>query len=55
MLAEELPNGRLINATSAAELRLRPARLTAQIAEFVDECWSSELAASRREREAATS
>jgi len=41
MLAAELPNGRLIDATSVLELRLRPARLTAEIAEFVDQCWGA--------------
>jgi pimeloyl-ACP methyl ester carboxylesterase len=45
MLAAELPNGRLIDANSIIELRVRPARLTAEIAEFVDECWSEEPAA----------
>jgi pimeloyl-ACP methyl ester carboxylesterase len=40
MLAEELPNGRLIDANSIIELRVRPERLTAKIAEFVGECWS---------------
>jgi pimeloyl-ACP methyl ester carboxylesterase len=40
MLAAELPNGTLIDANSIVELRLRPARLTAKIAEFVEECWS---------------
>jgi pimeloyl-ACP methyl ester carboxylesterase len=44
MLAAELPNGRLIDANSIIELRLRPARLTAKIAEFVDECWSEKPA-----------
>ena len=39
MLAHELPNGRLIDANSIIELRTNPARLTAKIAEFVDECW----------------
>jgi pimeloyl-ACP methyl ester carboxylesterase len=39
MLAAELPNGRLIDANSIIELRVSPARLTAKIAEFVDECW----------------
>jgi pimeloyl-ACP methyl ester carboxylesterase len=39
MLAGELPNARLIDANSILELRLRPARLTAKIAAFVDECW----------------
>jgi len=39
MLAEELPNGRLLEASSILELRIRPERLTAEIARFVDECW----------------
>jgi pimeloyl-ACP methyl ester carboxylesterase len=40
MLAAELPNATLIDANSIIELRLRPARLTARIAEFVEDCWS---------------
>ncbi len=40
MLAAELPNGQLVDANSIIELRVRPARLTAVIAAFVDECWS---------------
>ena len=40
MLAEELPNGRLIEANSLYELRLRPRRLTNEIAAFLDECWT---------------
>jgi pimeloyl-ACP methyl ester carboxylesterase len=39
MLVSELPNGRLIGAHSIMELRVRPERLTAKIAVFVDECW----------------
>jgi pimeloyl-ACP methyl ester carboxylesterase len=39
MLAHELPNGRLLAAESIIELRTRPERLTARIADFVDECW----------------
>jgi pimeloyl-ACP methyl ester carboxylesterase len=39
MLAEELPNGRLLQASSILELRLAPERLTNEIAEFMDECW----------------
>src|SRR5690242_18996586 len=39
MLAEELPNGRPLQASSILELRLAPERLTNEIAEFVDECW----------------
>jgi hypothetical protein len=37
-LATEPPNARLIDASSIVELRVRPARLTAKIAEFVDGC-----------------
>jgi pimeloyl-ACP methyl ester carboxylesterase len=39
MLAEEMPNARLLQASSILELRLAPERLTNEIAEFVDECW----------------
>ncbi len=48
MLAAELPNARLIDANSIIELRVRPARLTAKIAEFVDACWSEEPAVSAK-------
>jgi pimeloyl-ACP methyl ester carboxylesterase len=44
MLAHELPNARLIDANSIIELRTKPARLTARIAEFVDQCWSADSA-----------
>ena len=39
MLVRELRNSRLIEANSILELRLAPARLTAEIARFLDECW----------------
>jgi len=39
MLAEELPNGRLLEASSIIELRVAPERLTDEIAAFIDECW----------------
>jgi pimeloyl-ACP methyl ester carboxylesterase len=52
MLARELPNGRLIDANSLLELRLRPERLTARIAEFIGECWREEPAAASRRRAA---
>jgi hypothetical protein len=39
MLASELPNGRLVDAHSILELRMRPERLTAKIARFVQDCW----------------
>jgi pimeloyl-ACP methyl ester carboxylesterase len=45
MLASELPNGRLLNASSILELRVKPARLTNRIAAFVDQCWSATDAA----------
>jgi pimeloyl-ACP methyl ester carboxylesterase len=48
MLAEELPNGRLIEADSVFELRLRPRRLSNQIAAFLDECWMPQRAGQRR-------
>jgi pimeloyl-ACP methyl ester carboxylesterase len=41
MLAEELPNGRLLVADSLVELRLHPERLTGEIASFVDEVWAA--------------
>jgi pimeloyl-ACP methyl ester carboxylesterase len=40
MLAEELPNARLIEADSLVELRIKPERLTNQISEFLDEVWA---------------
>ena len=45
MLAEELPNGRLIEANSLFELRFSPERLTEEIAAFLDECWKPKRAA----------
>jgi hypothetical protein len=40
MLAEELPNGRLLEANSIVELRMQPERLTNEIAGFLDEVWA---------------
>lgn len=40
MLAEELPNGRLLEANSIVELRMQPERLTNEIASFLDEVWA---------------
>ena len=51
MLAEELPNGRLLEASSIIELRIAPERLTGEIADFIDECWQPR-AAGRRTRKA---
>jgi pimeloyl-ACP methyl ester carboxylesterase len=39
MLAEELPNARLIEATSILEWRISPNRLDAELAKFLDEVW----------------
>jgi hypothetical protein len=39
MLAEELPNSRLIEATSILEWRLSPERLDSELANFLDEVW----------------
>ena len=41
MLAEELPQARLIEANSLMELRLTPKRLTDEIAAFLDEVWAA--------------
>jgi pimeloyl-ACP methyl ester carboxylesterase len=48
MLADELPNGRLLEANSIVELRLAPERLTGEIAAFLDECWKPRAARGRR-------
>src|SRR5829696_3695232 len=39
MLVRELPNARLVQASSILELRLTPERLTSEIVEFVGECF----------------
>jgi pimeloyl-ACP methyl ester carboxylesterase len=41
MLAEEMPNARLLEADSLVELRVQPERLTTEIASFLDEAWAS--------------
>jgi pimeloyl-ACP methyl ester carboxylesterase len=48
MLADELPNGRLLQANSFLELRLAPERLTNEIAAFLDDCWKPRAAGRRR-------
>jgi pimeloyl-ACP methyl ester carboxylesterase len=40
-LVREMPNARMIEAESILELRLKPLRLTNEIAAFVDECWKA--------------
>jgi pimeloyl-ACP methyl ester carboxylesterase len=49
MLAEELQNSTLIEASSIVELRLRPERLTNEISRFLDEVWAP-AKAKRRQR-----
>ena len=40
MLVRELPNARLVEASSILELRLTPERLTGEIVSFVEECFA---------------
>ncbi len=40
MLAQEMPNARLLEANSLVELRVQPKRLTEEIASFLDEMWA---------------
>ncbi len=46
-LAAELPQARLLQASSLLELRVAPARLTREIAAFLDECWKPRRARKR--------
>ena len=55
MLADELPNARLVEAESLIELRVAPERLTNEIADFVEEAWKPRRAGGGRRRRAAAS
>lgn len=44
-LAKRMPSARLVQAHSVLELRLRPARLTAEIASLLDTAWSADNSA----------
>ncbi len=55
MLADELPNGRLLQANSFVELRLTPDRLTGEIAAFLDACWKPARRTTRRRPASAAS
>jgi pimeloyl-ACP methyl ester carboxylesterase len=46
MLAEELPHGTLVEANSILEWRLRPERLTGELAAFLDGVWAPRSAPS---------
>jgi pimeloyl-ACP methyl ester carboxylesterase len=50
LLAEELPNARLLEASSILELRIAPDRLTDEIGAFIDECWRPRPAQRARRR-----
>jgi len=43
MLVRELPNSRVVQASSILELRLTPERLTGEIADFIHGCWHPSL------------
>ncbi len=49
MLAEELPNARLLEADSLVELRLSPERLTREIAAFLDDVWEGGGSAKKKQ------
>jgi pimeloyl-ACP methyl ester carboxylesterase len=44
MLVRELPNARIVEASSILELRISPERLTGEIVRFVDSCFEEERA-----------
>lgn len=47
-LVHELPDAQLLRADSIVELRITPARITGEIAEFLDRCWKPRRAPRRR-------
>lgn len=53
MLAEELPNARLCEASHILELRFNPERLSTEISDFVRECWAPRVQRSRPRRRTA--
>jgi pimeloyl-ACP methyl ester carboxylesterase len=50
MLARELPNGRLVEASSIAEMRLRPDRLHGEIDRFLEQVWGPRMRVVRTRR-----
>ncbi|MEA2331792.1 MAG: hypothetical protein QOH58_1930 [Thermoleophilaceae bacterium] len=50
MLVRELPNARLVQASSVLELRLTPERLTNEIVEFVERCFRPRSGSGARRR-----
>jgi pimeloyl-ACP methyl ester carboxylesterase len=47
-LVELLPDARLIDATSIAELRLTPKRITKQVIDFVEKCWGPQVVGEKK-------
>jgi len=54
MLVRELPNARLVEATSILELWLTPDRLTSEITSFVEDCFAAPARRSAQRRRAAS-
>lgn len=54
MLVRELPEARLVQASSILELRLTPERLTNEIVVFVEECFRPRARGGRRRRPASS-
>jgi hypothetical protein len=52
MLADEMPNARMVQAESIYELRMHPERLTHEIARFLDVCWDESPGTARARRAA---
>jgi pimeloyl-ACP methyl ester carboxylesterase len=52
MLVRELPNAKLVQASSVLELRLTPERLTGEIVEFVERCFKPKTRTGGRRRAA---
>jgi pimeloyl-ACP methyl ester carboxylesterase len=52
LLADELPNSTLLEASSILELRVAPERLTSEIADFIERCWLPRPAQRARKRTA---
>ncbi len=50
MLARELPNGRLVEASSIVEMRLRPDRLYGEIDKFLEQVWGPRMRVVRQRR-----
>jgi pimeloyl-ACP methyl ester carboxylesterase len=55
MLVREMPNAKLVQASSILELRLTPERLTNEIVTFVEECFRPQARGQARRRSASAS